>query len=329
MPIQNPNINTNIDTPTNNNPNRDMLVRLLQSGVDAGSRGALSAMDRRAMLDKTQLEHLLTQQGAQARGDQVEQLAGKFGDKFAIEVGKEGVKITPKDNTANADRADRNKRMAVSAITKDYNNLVGTAPKRAQAAQAVLEALDSGDTTSLGRIKANLPLLEGEQYKPTDQERELILQTTGEGMVGKLRNFLGMSQPALGAEQQNQLRSYAQSRLKDDQGTVERARGEINSRWANQLKSMPPDMIAELSGTFGQGNSKLSQQLLARPTPPPQEAPINMLKQALGTPSAAASEPVNSVPRGTPTQAASNPAPTPPPGMTYEQFKAWKVQNGR
>lgn len=180
-------------------------------------------------------------------------------------ISADGVSVSPKDNTMGMMRADaqqeKNRQNLITKIKADYDKVSGPATKRMGAAQSVLDALNRGDITTVGRIKAQLPTLEGENYKPTDAERELILQPTAAGNFAKLKNFLGGDSAAVSQSQTEALKKFVQDKLNEEQQGLGRNRKEVLMRYKPNVKALSGDQLDALSSTLGMSNEDLMGHL--------------------------------------------------------------------
>lgn len=272
MAIQNPNINTSIQTPEGGPNPTEMALRALLLGIQGGQQSG----------DRRQATDLAIEEANAARAGKEQTLSNLLAKApRGASVSAEGLSVSPRDNTmANArldDRKERTNLKVVHDLTGDYNKLAGQSPARVLAAQAVLAALKDGDISSIGRIKANLPKLEGENYKPTDAERELILQATGEGKLNKLKNFFGMSTPALSEAQKTALESYTKNRLADEQALLDRSKAETMKRYGSSLRNLAPEDAAAVESSLGMGAGELLKQLQGQPALPKQSIEQNLM----------------------------------------------------
>lgn len=166
-------------------------------------------------------------------------------------------------------------------ITSDYNKIVGSAAQRAQAGQTILEALKAQDETSLGRIKVALPKLEGETFRPTDKERELILQMTAPGALQRLKTLItGGGGPAISQEQASALENTVRNQMSLDQGLLDRANHEVRQRWGQTINSMSPQQQEALFGSLGMSTSALANKIQTAPPVPPLKGILGGAKPA-------------------------------------------------
>lgn len=293
MAINTPSVSTSISTPEINNP-------YIQNTLKSILMGQQAAADRTGQVLGGSIQgDILAQKGQQdLASDEASQklralLMGQEQDaaiqkamglhaqdpKMGVSLQGSGVSLSPHDTSmqqANQqarqdDRHERTIGKVTNDINKDYTGLVGKSPARVQAAQAIIEALKSNDISSTGRIKAQLPLLEGENYKPSDAEREIILQATGEGNLAKLKNFFGMSSPALSQSQKDALGKYVQNRLTDEQGLIDRSRAEVLQRRQPNLRSMTDQDVKDISASLGMSANELIKHLQSGAAPQPQQ----------------------------------------------------------
>lgn len=236
----------------------------------------------------------------------------------SFKVGAEGFSIgkdlvDPATGGAATARAESNTQRLIKNIIGDFNTQVGKSPQQVRAAQAILEAVKRGDITTVGAVKAQLPLLEGENYRPTDAERKMMLSTTGEGRWADLKNFLGGDSASLSESQKTALNNYTQKRLADEQERISRVRSEVLKRWKPSNGLTPQDQ-EELSNTLGLSSEQLATQLQQAHAP----------QQTAPSPKTAAPVSVASPPSATVTPAAlgSAPAPQAPGGMIKVKHKA-------
>jgi hypothetical protein len=120
MPINTPSINTNIETGQTNNPFQDALLKALLTGQQASHDQSLEAA-------KVQDQHQMDLQGAQDRQKMAEDLLAKYGGKMGVGVSKEGVSLTPKDNTlrdaALQERKDKRVLHEQEGLSKRYEKM--------------------------------------------------------------------------------------------------------------------------------------------------------------------------------------------------------------
>ncbi len=283
----------------------------------------------RALITGKQVDQTNQLAAQDASISKAKQLASDMGElnpgsRYNVGVSKEGATMSqaeaPGPNPLAQIRADsqqeRMRQNLISKVKSDYDKGVGTSPKRILAGQSVMKALDSGDITTLGRIKAQLPILEGENFKPTDAEREIMLQPTAEGAFGKLKNYLGGDSVPASPAQLNALRKFVESKLKEEQGLIKRTRGETLSRWKPNVKALDPDSMDALATTLGASSDELLQELQGSQQPPQGGVGSNLLQGLPGT--------GNSAPQGS-----SQPPGAPPAGsaggkppMSFKEFQA-------
>ncbi len=247
-----------------------------QQSTNSAQLGAAKAAAAQAQQDKLALllrGHQLDEEGATNRLSQASDYVDA-NPHMGVSVSKEGASITPKDPKDNSlgllrldNQQERLRQNLITKVKGDYDKVSGPATKRMAAAQSVIEALNRGDITTLGRIKAQLPVLEGENYKPTDAEREIMLQPTAEGVADKLKNYLGGDNVGASQAQLGALRKFVQDSINREKEGLGRNRKEVLMRYKTNVRALSPDQMDSLAGTLGMSNEELIGHLQDRAAP--------------------------------------------------------------
>lgn len=192
---------------------------------------------------------------------QVPRVIQSKGNSFAFNENGLNIGKDPTVASASIARDESNRQRLIKNIQDTYNKIVGKSPEAARAARNVLAALDAGDITTVGRLKAQLPQLEGENYRPTDAERKAMLNETGEGAFANLKNWIGGDNAALSKAQIDKFRALANKRLEDETTQVTRGRKEALARWVSGARALSPEQMADVAGTLGMSQEELMQEL--------------------------------------------------------------------
>lgn len=182
-----------------------------------------------------------------------------------IKFGEVGVTEQPQPNPVQQAMLETRKQNANTGIVKsvksDFDKVAGKSQQQITAAQSIKNALDSGNVLTLGQIKAQLPLMEGENYRPTDAERKMMLSPTGEGAIASLKNYLGGDSAAISDSQRKALYDYVQKKVAIENQHVDRSRKEVLDRWKNRVQTMDPQSFDELSNSLGSSSQELMKQI--------------------------------------------------------------------
>lgn len=148
-------------------------------------------------------------------------------------------------------RRDNLNQRLVKDVAADYDKRTAGMKPAIQSAQSIINALDSGDIQTLGQIKANLPRLEGEKFKPTDAERKLMLQDTAQGYWDKAKNFVAGDSAAISENQKKAIRNIVNQKIANASQDMEGSKGEVMQRWGHRVKQLGPDEVADLEASLG------------------------------------------------------------------------------
>lgn len=110
MAVYTPSVNTNIDIPTIHNAKQDALLKALLQGQEAANTENLA-----------QSQHAADLNGAMQRQKLAEDLLAKYGGKIGVGVSKEGISLTPKDNTAKLEALQERKDKRIQGQQADLS----------------------------------------------------------------------------------------------------------------------------------------------------------------------------------------------------------------
>lgn len=218
--------------------------------------------DANQLLLSNLLKQQAQQQAQQESIKQTEALAQQH-PGMGVGVTAEGASIHPSPAMATYDlRAERNRQNLIKNMKADYDKAVGTQPRRLQALQSVQKALEEGNIASLGQLKASLPVLEGENYKPTDKERELMISPTAAGGYAKLKNMMGMGDDIpLSDIQKQAFHGFVSRKLAEEAALADRAKKEVAQRWKGHVRALGPADLEEVEGSLGLSSGELIQHI--------------------------------------------------------------------
>lgn len=216
-----------------------------QAMQDSGNAAKLEQMDKSAMLDQAKEDRNLN-----TAKDLVTQNPDwniNLGGSGGVGLSKQKTAVDPNATV----RRDNLHRMLIKDVASDYDKRTQGVKTGMQAAQSVINALDAGDIQTLGQIKANLPRLEGEKFKPTDAERQMMLQPTGQGAFERLSNYFKGDNAAISDTQKSALRKIVQQKIENAQKDMSGSQNEVTTRWGHRISELSPEEQQDLSASLG------------------------------------------------------------------------------
>ncbi len=213
----------------------DNALKALLQGTQIGSQAALQQQKNDS--DAASLAQLLS---IAKPGDTI-----KMGD---VSVGKKDPTL---QKQAELDRQERLGQVVTSRVTSDFEKQAAPIKQRIQALESVRNAVMSNNNLTLGQIKAMLPKLEGETYRPTDVERKMMLTPTAEGGMSQLKNFFGGDSVQASQSQIQALMDYTTSKHKLDSENLNNAADEVLKRWSPILSKHRDININDLRSSLG------------------------------------------------------------------------------
>lgn len=338
MPITNPYVSTNIETPQVNNPDRTNLESFL-GGLRGGQAGASQAMEAQNAVKLEQLRALLQGQSQDATINKARDLqsnleSSKPGHKYSAAVGANSATISESDQDLSgkmAMDAKKGEEKAIQGANSAYNK---GASKIVQTAQASKEGLDlvndPKQTGSLGQART-LALKMFGMNRYNENEAKAVVPPALQGTFSGIMNFAGDDATPLNEAQKRSLNSLFQGGLQNakDQHDLLRknAMGVYNSSLysnPNRSQALEQNIGAPVDKDLSDSMKKYASLPNTQTAPAERPQPtglVDRLRNMISPPSAVAASPASPAPAAAPTG--------PPPGLSFEQFQAWKAQNAK
>lgn len=201
----------------------------------------------------------------QALGMQNIQQLQKTTPGAAVKAGDVSVTPKPDPEIKQAMRDQEKMPYHIAKITSDYRKTVGDLDSRLSAARSVSDALKQNDIQTLGQLKAQLPRLEGERFRPTDTERKVMLQPTFANSAERLKNFFAGDDAAISDNQRAAILKIVDTKVSEANKDLQRARREVMSRWKGHVRGMTPDDFENLANSLGSTSEELLQDMQSSP----------------------------------------------------------------
>lgn len=231
---------------------------------DAALRNLIAGKEFQKETDRAKIDYEL------AKAQELSASELKQGQHRSIKVGGASIGESTSRDTSSVARP-RDKTTLINSVVSDFNKGEGgKLYKGLAAAQGVINGLQSGDITTSGRVKANLPSLEGENYKPTDAEREIMIQHTGSGDYKTFLNKVGIGPDSgnatLSPQQMNAIAAFSNARMGEFGAGLKRAQDEIRNRWETRSHELLGPVESEkMFGSLGAGSGQFISHIQESP----------------------------------------------------------------
>lgn len=195
----------------------------------------------------------------------------------SVKVGETSVSPKPDAELKQAMRDQEKMPYHISKITSDYRKTVGDLDARLSAAKNVSDAIKQNNIQTMGQLKAQLPRLEGERFRPTDTERKLMLQPTYDTTKERLQNYFAGDNAAISDTQRAAIVKILDTKLEQAGKDLQRSRKEVLNRWKGHVRGMSPEDFEKLANSLGSTSEELLNDLQANPAPKknPKRAPAS------------------------------------------------------